>query len=164
MAEIRTAHASTVNAAVRREGEWQSLSYSHQLGFGARRTAVASLRDLLTEFCGLCSTLAKSSPEAAELLGQADRLMIRTYEDLLKKMQLAGITLYRDQLQQDQIHWMELSQEWGGGPGYRERVVNRQDAWFDQQSRIDIESEIRTVLDREWKTVLGRVASIFEVD
>jgi len=34
LTEIRRAHASTVNAAVRREGEWWSLSYTHQLGFG----------------------------------------------------------------------------------------------------------------------------------
>ena len=57
LAEIHRAHASSVNAAVRREGEWRSLSYTHQLGFGARKVAVAALQESVTGFTVLCQTL-----------------------------------------------------------------------------------------------------------
>ena len=40
MHEIATVYASTLRATVRREGEWYNLSYSHHLGFGARKLAV----------------------------------------------------------------------------------------------------------------------------
>ena len=59
---------------------------------------------------------------------------------------------------------MELNSEWGRGPGYKVRIAQRQGSWFAEQPRIDIEGEILAVLQREWKALLGRVASIFDVD
>jgi transcriptional regulator with XRE-family HTH domain len=164
MSEMRAAHVSTVNAAVRREGEWYSLSYSHQLGFGARRVAVASLRDWMTEFGGLCSTLSDSHPEASDLLGQAARLMDQAYEDLLKKMQVAGASLYGAELQRAQTLWSELAAEWGKGAGYRDRVAGRQGAWFGEEDRQKIEAEVLGVLRREWLNLRGRISAIFDSD
>jgi hypothetical protein len=164
MEEMRRAHASTVNAAVRREGEWYSLSYSHQLGFGARRMAAASLRGSRSEFGGLCQTLGGSHPEAAELLAQASRLMSQSYEDLLKKIQLAGVTLYRAQLQLAQTLWLDLGNQWGQGSGYKERIASRQASWFNEPCQMRVEDEIQTVLRREWKLVVDRVAAILDTE
>ena len=126
MTAIRLAHVSTLNAAVRREGEWYSLSYSTRLGSGARRIAVAALREWRVEFRGICNNLAQTHVEAAELLGQAERLMDIAYEELLRKMQVAGAALYREELQRAQVLRVELSVEWGRGSGYRDRVARRQ--------------------------------------
>ena len=164
MSEIRAAHVSTINAAVRREGEWYSLSYSHQLGFGARRIAVSALRDWLVGFRGICDNLKITHAEAAELLGQVSRLMDQAYEDLLKKMQVAGAELFRDQLQRAQILWMELTAEWGRGPGYRERVARRQDEWFGESDRTYVEGEILGVLHREWSGARERLLAIIETE
>lgn len=164
MAEIRAAHVSTLNASVRREGEWYSLSYSHQLGFGARRVAVASLRDWLTEFRGLSRTLLQTHPEASELLSQAVRLMDLAYEELLKKMQVAGASLYQDELQRAQDLWSELASEWGRGPGYRERIAQRQSSWFGEDDKQRIEEEVLGVLSREWVSLRRRVAAIFDAE
>ncbi len=163
MAAIRSAHGSTLNAAVRREGEWYSLSYSHQLGFGARRTAASSLRDWRIEFQGICGNLAETHRDASELLGQAQRLMDLAYEDLLKKMQVAGAAFYREELQRAQVLWVELSSEWGRGAGYRDRVARRQHSWFDEEDQKKVERQVLGVLRREWLTVRDRVAAIFDV-
>jgi hypothetical protein len=85
------------------------LSYSHQLGFGARRLAVESLRDWKIQFEGICNNLLKTHADASELLEQALRLMDQAYEELLKKMQVAGGALYREELQRAQVLWMELA-------------------------------------------------------
>lgn len=162
MAQIRSAHGSTINATVRREGEWYLLSYSHQLGFGARRVAVASLRDWLSEFRGIANNLLETHPEAAELLRQASRLMEQAYDDLLKKMQVAGAALYREELQRAQVLWMELSREWGTGLGYRDRVARRQGSWFGEEDQDKVEREILGILGREWISVRERVAAIFD--
>jgi len=164
MSEIRDAHVSTINAAVRREGEWYSLSYSHQLGFGARRIAVSALRDWLFGFCGICDKLKITHEEAAELLGQVSRLMDQAYEDLLKKMQVAGAELFRDELQRAQVLWMELTAEWGRGPGYRERVARRQGEWFGESDRTYVEREILGVLHREWSGARERLLAIIETE
>ena len=89
-------HASSVNAAIRRDGEWRSLSYTHQLGFGARKLAVDALQESVTGFAALCETLAESMPEAAELLTQARQVLNTAYDELLRKMQLTSVTLYRN--------------------------------------------------------------------
>lgn len=164
MSEIRRAHASAINAAVRREGEWYSLSYSHHLGFGARRVAVSSLRDWLVGFKDICSTLSVSHSDAAELLGQAGRLMNQSYEDLLRKMQVAGSELYRDDLQSAQALWSTLMGEWGRGPGYRDRVAAHQGSWFATDKPREIENEIRSILEREWAAVRSRLAAIFDTE
>jgi transcriptional regulator with XRE-family HTH domain len=164
MAEIRSAHASTLNAAIRREGEWYSLSYSHQLGFGARRMAVASLRDWRVEFMGICNHLLNSHPDASELLNQAVRLMDQAYEDLLKKMQVAGGAMYAAELQRAQVLWMELNNQWGMGSGYRDRVARRQNTWFEEMDQAQVEQDILGVLNREWQTVRERVSAIFDAE
>jgi len=161
--EIENAHASTVHAAIRREGEWRSLSYSHQLGHGARKLAVVTLHDWVTEFSGLCNTLRDSTPEAEELLSQAHGLMSAAYEDLLRKMQLTSLTLYRDHLKQEPQFWLDNADEWGRGPGYRNRVLRRNRDWFQKPERQALEVQLNDVLHREWAAVLDRVGSIFEV-
>lgn len=162
MDEIAHAHASTVNAAVRRSGEWRSLSYTHQLGHGARKAAVATLQAWVIEFGGLCVTLASSMPEASQLFSQARQLMNSAYDDLLRKIQLAGLTYYRDQLRDDSDFWSDSINEWGQGPGYLGRVLGLSRGWFEQSNRRDIESQIDAVLAREWSAVLERVQAIFD--
>ncbi|MFF7393284.1 helix-turn-helix domain-containing protein [Streptomyces scabiei] len=160
--EIEHAHASSVNAAVRREGEWRSLSYTHQLGYGARKAAVDALRESVAGFTDLCQTLSDSRPDASELLSQAHRLMSTAYDELLRKVQLTGLTLYRDELREDPKFWSDNADEWGQGPGYRDRVLDRNRAWFQQSRRRALEGELVAVLEREWSTVLERVEAIFE--
>ncbi|WP_326557199.1 helix-turn-helix domain-containing protein [Micromonospora sp. NBC_01796] len=160
--EISRAHSSTVNATIRRNGEWRSLSYSHQLGHGARRLAVLALQDSVTEFTGMCETLSASMPDARELLFQANRLMISAYEDLLRKMQLNGLSLYRDQLRTAAQFWIDNASEWGRGSGYVNRVLQRNRTWFEETSRQELEQQLGAFLDREWRVLLQRVEAIFE--
>ncbi|MEU6364248.1 helix-turn-helix domain-containing protein [Streptomyces sp. NPDC046931] len=160
--EIDHSHPSTVNAAVRREGEWRSLSYTHQLGHGARKTAVAALQKWIFVFEDLCRALSDSRPEAKDLLSQASHLMATAYDDLLRKVQLAGLTYYRDQLREDSDFWSNNVDEWGRGSGYLNRILRRNQEWFQQPERRDLEAELKTAIEREWDTVLRRVAAIFE--
>ncbi|MFF1499521.1 helix-turn-helix domain-containing protein [Streptomyces sp. NPDC058316] len=161
--EIERAHAASVNAAVRRDGEWRSLSYTHQLGHGARRAAVTTLQAWVTGFTDLCQTLSDpdSMPEARELLSQAQQLMSTAYDELLRKVQLTGLTLYRDQLREDPQFWNDNAGEWGQGPGYLNRVLGRNREWFQQPQRRDLEDQLAAVLEHEWHTVLERVEAIF---
>ena len=160
--EISEAHAGTVNATVRRDGEWRSLSYSHQLGHGARKLAVLALHESVIEFNGLCTTLSGSMPAATELLSQAQRLMTSAYDELLRKVQLNGLNLYHSQLRHDTRFWTDNINEWGRGPGYLKRVLQRNLTWFQEPSRQDLEKQLGTFLDREWRTLIERVQAILE--
>jgi transcriptional regulator with XRE-family HTH domain len=162
LTEIRQTHASTVNAAVRREGEWRSLSYTHQLGFGARKLAVAALQESVTGFTALCRTLSDSMPEASELLTQAQQLMHTAYDELLRKIQLTSATLYGSQLRQAPQFWLDNAAEWGRGPGYLDRVLAHNRAWFLEPQRCEVEEHLAAVLEREWRAVLERVEAIYD--
>jgi len=64
--------------------------------------------------------------------------MSQSYEDLLKKMHLAGETLYREQLQLAKALWADLGAEWGQGSGYKDRVAVKQGGWFDEPNLRDL--------------------------
>ena len=161
--EIGQTYASTVRAAVRRDGEWHNLSYSHHLGYGARRLAVLALGKRVDSFSEHCSTLAADPDysDAVHLIQQADRLLRASYEELLRKIQLMGQTAFKDQLKSDAAFWTACHNEWGMGPGYKRRVSDHSNAWFTAEQRLELEAELRSLIEREWNQTLNRVTALF---
>lgn len=164
IAQIQVAYASTVRAAVRREGEWPQLSYSHHIGYGARRLAVMALERAVGEFAGHCKILAAKPryADAADLLTQAERVLTASYEELLRKVQLMGQTVFKDALKADPLFWQSCLNEWGQGPGYKSRVAAHNREWFDNESRRKLEEELKALVAREWARVLANVTELLE--
>jgi transcriptional regulator with XRE-family HTH domain len=164
MGQMTNVHPATVHAAVRREGEWLNLSYLHHLGYGARRIAALSLDEMVNGFSKLCKTLMGNPDfeKAGDLIQQAERVLRNSYEELLRKLQLMGQTSFRDELKSDRIYWDDCEKEWGQGPGYRNRIVDRSATWFREEKRTEIEEELRLFIRREWSQALERVAALFE--
>ena len=75
LSQIRSAHASTVRATIRREGEWPNLDYGHHLGYGAQRLAVIALKPAVERFKDLAGTMEEDLEyaEAKDLIQQAQR-------------------------------------------------------------------------------------------
>lgn len=164
VAQIQVAYASTVRAAVRREGEWPQLSYSHHIGYGARRLAVMALEKAVDEFAGHCKILAATPryADAADLLTQAERVLTTSYEELLRKVQLMGQTVFKDALKADPLFWQSCMDEWGQGPGYKSRVAAHNRQWFDNQARRKLEEELKAMVAREWARALTNVTALLE--
>lgn len=162
--QIIVAYASTVRAAVRREGEWPQLSYSHHIGYGARRLAVISLGKAVDDFTGHCKILAATPryAEAAGLISQAERVLAGLYDEILRKVQLMGQTIFREALKKDPSFWQACISEWGQGPGYKSRVANRNKEWFNGDSQRKLEEELRTLIAREWTRALQGVTELLE--
>ena len=162
MDQFGQAYASTVRATVRREGEWPNLSYSHHLGYGARRVAATTLGKCVEGFSDLCSTLTGNADfnEASDLIRQADRVLTTSYEELLRKVQLMGQSLFRDQLKTDTKFWTACESEWGKGPGYRDRVLSHNRAWFKTEKAM--QQELQSLIEREWTQALERVTALFD--
>lgn len=164
MEQIANSYASTIRASIRREGEWQNLSYSHHLGYGARRLAAMSLGKVVEQFVAVCRTMsaAPDFQEATDLIEQAERLLNSAYEDLLRKIQIMGQTAFRDELKLDPVFWVQCEEEWGKGPGYRDRIAGRNSQWFKEEPRKELEREMHALLEREWKQALEKVSLLFE--
>lgn len=164
IAQLQIAYASTVRAAIRREGEWNQLSYSHHIGFGARRLAVFALGKSVDDFLGHCKIL-QATPryaEAADLISQAGRVLEASYDDLLRKVQLMAQTVFRDALRSDPVFWQECMTEWGQGPGYKTRISQRNSDWFAHETRRKLEQELKTLIAREWSRALQNVTELLE--
>ena len=166
MSELARAYASTIRATIRREGEWANLSYSHHLGYGARRIAALSLSQIVDGFSELCQTMAANPEytEAQDLINQAQRVLLASYEELLRKVQLMGQTSFRDELKIDSSFWSLCNSEWGRGPGYRDRVTDHNLDWFGAEKRQDLEKELWALIEREWKDALSNLTALFDQD
>jgi transcriptional regulator with XRE-family HTH domain len=164
MAQIQVAYASTVRAAVRREGEWPQLSYSHHIGYGARRLAVMALETAVEQFTGHCKLMAATPryAEAVDLLTQAERVLTVSYEELLRKVQLMGQTVFKDALKADPLLWQACVDEWGQGPGYKSRVAAHNRDWFNNEARRKLEQELQALIVREWTRALTNVTALLE--
>lgn len=164
IAQIQVAYASTVRATVRREGEWTQLSYSHHIGYGARRLAVIALGKSVDEFAGHCKILAATPryAEASDLISQAERVLTAAYEELLRKVQLMGQTVFKDALKADPMFWQACMAEWGQGPGYKTRVAGHNRDWFDSEARRILEDELKALVAREWARALNSVTELLE--
>jgi hypothetical protein len=157
-------YASTVRAAVRREGEWPQLSYSHHIGYGARRLAVMALEKPVEQFTGHCKLMSATAryAEAADLLAQAERVLTVSYEELLRKVQLMGQTVFKDALKADPLFWQACMDEWGQGPGYKSRVAAHNREWFNNEARKKLEQELQALIAREWTRALANVTTLLE--
>lgn len=164
LAQIQVAYASTVRAAIRREGEWTQLSYSYHIGYGAKRLAVLALAKGVEEFTGHCKILAATPryAEAADLITQAERVLTASYEDLLRKVQLMGQSVFKDALKVDSAFWQACKAEWGQGPGYKTRVAGHNREWFDNEARHRLEDELKALIGREWARALQNVTELLE--
>ncbi len=162
--QIQIAYAATVRASVNREGEWTNLSYSYQIGYGARRIAVLALGKAVEEFSGHCKIMMATPryAEAADLIAQAQRVLTASYEELLRKAQLMGQTVFKDALKADPAFWQRCMAEWGQGPGYKTRVAEHNRKWFADEARNQLEAQLKALVEREWSRALQSVTELLD--
>jgi transcriptional regulator with XRE-family HTH domain len=162
--EIRIAYAATVRASINREGEWTNLSYSYQIGYGARRIAVLALSKAVEEFIGHCKIMAATSEyaEAADLIAQAQRVLTTAYDELLNKAQLMGQAVFKEALKNDSGFWQRCVAEWGQGTGYKNRVLRHNENWFADAARNQLEDQLKALIAREWTRALQSMTELLE--
>ena len=163
LSAMRDAHPSSVRASVRRLGDWDNLKYEHQLGYGARAMVAGLVSHHRASFKEVADNVL-NDPElkkGADLVNQAVRIFDARIEEMLQASQNFGRTTHAYDLKPDGNLWSDSNAEWGKGPGYRVRVVQRHEEWFDTKGGI-LERRARELVDRGWASVLNRVSSILE--
>lgn len=163
LSAISRAHSSSLRASVRRQGEWDNLDYSHQLGYGARAVAAGAVGSKLEDFKAVAENILQDPDlkEAFSLVRQALHILKSGTEDLLQKSQQLGTTIQTDMKLDAQL-WNSCDEEWGGGPGYRYRVSEHHHEWFaDDSDRIRAQALVELV-EKEWEKILKRLETILE--
>jgi transcriptional regulator with XRE-family HTH domain len=170
LSALGKAYASTIRATVNRDGGWQNLDYGHHLGFGARRIAAMAAEKKLESFKAITANVL-DDPELAEakdLIEQTERVLQTTIDELLRKVQIMGQSIYLNILKEDQEFWRACQGEWGlgkvQGRGYRDRVSGRNREWFDEDAHARYEELVRNLLEKEWAQALERLAALCRAD
>ncbi len=142
---IGRTHVRTVWASTRRNGAWSGLDAYHLLGVG---TAVNAQARSQSVFAGLNELLANMLGDvelepAYDYLNELRRAGSVWRERFLNDATISGREIYRAELYADDKVWDECVEFWGAGSGYRSRVCNSLEAWFDSHPHLEQASEKR---------------------
>jgi transcriptional regulator with XRE-family HTH domain len=143
-------YASTLWAATRRSGEYTGLNIVHLISVGAARDA--KLRSDAW-FNGL-DALVKSLKADDDL-----QLAIRSIDQIaasanvarasfLDAAQRAAVEVYREPLTKASV-WSACSGEWGGGPGFKQRVADHLEKWFASKNKL--KDRLEEVIETQWE-------------
>ena len=159
MRSVDTVYASTLRASVRREGDWHNLDYTHELGYGARLTAVRAVSSKLSNLTAIAENLLHD-PELEDAYGlvrQVQRVVDSGVTGLYTKCALAG-EAHHEYMKHDSDLWQESDSEWGRGPGYKGRVAKHHVNWFGEHSQ----SHVGDLINEEWAAIVNRVSAILD--
>ncbi|WP_306222523.1 helix-turn-helix domain-containing protein [Bosea beijingensis] len=144
-------YASTLWAATRRNGEYSGLNVVHQIGVGAARDGRArcarwfnSLDDFLV--------VLKSDPGLAlaeKTIEQIRQSAAATKATFLDNVQRAAMEVYHGPLTNSQV-WSQAASEWGQGAGFKGRVADRLEAWFNGSA--ELKDRLEEIVGVLWDT------------
>ena len=166
MQALRDAHPSTLSASIRRTGRWYNLEYGHQLGHGARKTAVRSVGTKFDDFRGVATNLLNNPDlsEAHDLVRQTLRIMENGIDEIFRKTELLGQTVHEASMKRDSGFWARCDAEWGMGPGYKHRVTEHNSNWFDDDKNQIHNQRIEELVESEWGNAVARVGALLELE
>ncbi|MBE0152419.1 helix-turn-helix transcriptional regulator (plasmid) [Citrobacter sp. RHBSTW-00821] len=159
---VRSAHPRTIYAAVVRDGDWYNLSYAHQLSYGARFIAANITEPKLDAFKAIATNLLQDEQysEAHDLVQQTIRTAELGFDNLIRKAQLVGQSIYSDEMNVDADFWQNCSREWGRGPGYRDRINERNQKWFDETHSGNADTRVFELVKENWNEVIVSIREL----
>ena len=162
---IKNTHAASVHASIRRQGDWYNFDYPYFISSGSRLLVARVVRTKLTNYQAVTDNLLQDPDlnEAFGLITQTRRVIESGVDNLLRRSEIAGVSVFNPYLKIDTVFWGDCEDQWGRGSGYRERVVDRHDRWFrNSNSHEQVITDMRNLVDREWAGILDRLRDILD--
>lgn len=152
-------YAASVRASVNRRGEWHNLDYYQLLATGAREQVVDQIGTLKDEFIVLIDNMLSQNDlqPAYALLKQLKQTTEKRLGDIYQKAFAKGRAVYEEKLSSDNQLWNGLFQEWGMGPGYKDRVSGNSETWFHTRKYPEFESSVTRQVVEEWQRYVNEV-------
>ena len=162
LSAIHRAHPSSVRASVRREGLWDNLDYGYQVGSGVRSVVDKIMTPRIAGFREVAKNAADDLSNAADLVNQAVRMMEAGRTRFLATSQDFGRTIHTYDMRSDKEFWASCDDEWGRGPGYRDRVLDIHHSWFGARTHGSegLNNRVREYVGGGWDALLDQVSSI----
>jgi len=157
-----TRHASTVRAAVRRDGDWYNLDYYHHLAHGVRVLGVEHIGKKIEAFKIIVNNQINNedlAPAKGFLEGVIGRVNAAV-DDSYRRVQLAGREAFKQTLAKDRDFWSKCVDRWGKGPGYRSAIRNMTDEEFSSEFLAEVHTLIFGLLEAEWNSIVVLMESL----
>ena len=163
---VNAAHPSTVYAAIVRDGDWWKLNYAHQLSHGARRIATTLVEPKLKEFKAIATNLLQDDQfaDAHGLVQQTVRAVETGFDGVVRKAQLVGESVHADDMRVDKDFWTECGNEWGRGKGYRERINEHNEGWFEEKRLGEADERVIAAVTETWDEAIASVRQLLALD
>ena len=118
------------------------------------------------KFKDYCRTLS-GNPEytdAQDFIKQAENTLSSSFNELLDKVKLTGKDYFSNELASGYAAslWSNCEAEYGRG--YRDRVVQHNKDWFNEDRTQKLEQDLYALIGREWKLALNKVSELLETD
>lgn len=162
LSAVQIAHHRTIYASVVREGSWSNLDYSHQLSHGARRIATQLIEPKLAGFQSIANNLLEDEQfeEAHDLIRQTVRVIEEGFDNIVRKAQLVGQSIFADELSKDAGFWAECEDQWGRGGGYRNRINERNRQWFEKQGHAVSDARVIHIISDNWTEAVTSIKEL----
>jgi transcriptional regulator with XRE-family HTH domain len=160
LSTMRAAHWKTIFATISRRGGWPNLDYAHQLSHGARRIATQIAESKIEAFKALATSVIMDGElvEAHNLARQAVRALEAGFDEMIRNAQLVGESIYADDLREDREFWLACSAI--SGRGYKERINERSQHWFESKRRGEAEARVMEMLAQKWSEAVAAARAL----
>jgi hypothetical protein len=164
LSTTRAAHWKTIYATVSRRGGWPNLDYAHQLSHGARRLANQVVEAKLDGFKTIATSVLRDDElaDAHDLARQTVRTLEAGFDEIIRKAQLVGESIYADDLREDLEFWRACSAI--VGRGYKDRVNERNQYWFEEEHHGEAEARVMELGAQQWNEAVAEVRALLPDD
>lgn len=166
--EIRSGHASSINAAVGRRGAWSNFPVHHMVGVGLRFDANIRTSEIFAKIDGRLESLGQTFSSLPEIVAIVDALredISDWRQEFLARAVVIGRVAFKPHLDDATDLWESLSRywgrgDWGAGERYRDAVADALLKWFEETPElVEVRRKVEARLGEAWtETVLQKLA------
>ena len=155
-------YAASIRASVNRKGYWGNFDFYYKLAVAARKKSVTSFGKAVSEIQSVLANferqqeLKEAHPFIRQLLHTVNERMEHLYDGAASM----GRNAYEGTMRIDQPFWGDQQREWGRGAGYKIRIAQGTEDWFNHHAPASTDAQIQQQVMKEWNELITTVESL----
>ena len=139
-----------------------NFDFYYKLAVAARKKAVNSFRESVEEIQLVLKNLERQDAlnAAHPFVRQLQLAVNERMERLYETAAVRGRTAFEENLKGDFPFWNAQQDEWGRGPGYKSRIAQGTEGWFQHHSPAKPEEAIQQEVVCGWTALIEEVESM----
>jgi transcriptional regulator with XRE-family HTH domain len=155
---IRNAHYKVVKAAIRRQGLWYDLDYTHHLATGAQIYAKLLLESKILKYedCKNGILNDQDLSDAESLVSQVDSIINERFLAILQKVYASAYSLFSNVLRESSENYWTNCYNFHG-TGYKDRVNNETRNLVESNTFKEINEQLDSIISKLWSETIETI-------